>query len=64
MFVKAIEEVAKYTRAIHSIHRNYASTVIQLGTATLFFINSDGWALTCRHVVNQLGAKITKEELR
>jgi hypothetical protein len=26
------------------------------GTATLFFVNSDGWALTCKHVVNELVA--------
>lgn len=54
MFVKAIELVAKFTRPIHSISRNYKSTIIQPGTATLFFVNSDGWALTCGHVVNQL----------
>jgi hypothetical protein len=56
MFVKAIQTVAKYTRPIHSISRNYKSTLIVPGTATLFFINSDGWALTCKHVVKQLTA--------
>jgi len=56
MFVEAIEIVAKYTRAVHSISRNYGSATIQPGTATLFFINSDGWALTCGHVANQLAA--------
>ena len=25
-------------------------------TASLFFVNSDGWALTCGHVANQLAA--------
>lgn len=54
MFTKAIENAAGFTRAIHSIGRTYGSTVIQPGTATLFFVNSDGWALTCRHVVNTL----------
>jgi len=38
----------------HSISRNYGSTTIQPGTATLFFVNSDGWALTCGHVADQL----------
>lgn len=50
MFVKAIEIAAGFTRSIHSISRNYGSTIVQSGAATLFFVNSDGWALTCRHV--------------
>lgn len=32
------------------IQRIYKSTIVQPGAATLFIINSDGWALTCRHV--------------
>lgn len=56
MFSQAIEIAAKYTRALHSISRNYGSTVIQPGTATLFFINADGWALTCGHVADQIAA--------
>jgi len=59
MFIKAIEIAAKYTRAIYSISRNYGSTTIQPGTASLFFVNSDGWALTCRHVINQLDVGAT-----
>ncbi len=54
MFVNAIEIVSGFTRPIHSISRNYGSTVIQPGAATLFFVNSDGWALTCRHLAQQL----------
>jgi len=63
MFAKAIEIAAKYTRAIHSISRNYGSTTIQPGTASLIFINSDGWALTCRHIINQLdvGASLARK---
>jgi hypothetical protein len=63
MFTKAIETAAKYTRPICSISRNYGSTTIQPGTATLFFVNSDGWALTCRHVANQLavGANLARK---
>lgn len=56
MFAEAIKIAAKYTRAIHSISRNYGSNIIVPGTATLFFINSDGWALTCGHVADQLTA--------
>ena len=55
MFVKAIETVAGFTRAIHSITRLWGAKRIIPGSATLFFINSDGWALTCAHVAKQFG---------
>ncbi len=54
MFTNAIAIAAQFTRPVHSISRNYGSTIIQPGAATLFFVNSDGWALTCGHVANQL----------
>ena len=54
MFVGAIETASKFTRALHSISRNYASTQVVAGAATLFFINSEGWALTCGHVADQI----------
>jgi len=54
MFIQAIETVAAFTRSIHTISRNYGSTVIQPSASTLFFVNSDGWALTCGHVAKQL----------
>ena len=54
MFVNAINEVAGYTRAIHSISRNFGGTQVNRGSATLFFVNSEGWALTCRHVAQWL----------
>lgn len=50
MFVDAVEKAAQFTRAIHTIVRNYGSPVVQPGAATLFFVNADGWALTCKHV--------------
>ena len=56
MFIEAIEIAAQFTRALHSIHRNYGSTVIQRGAATLFIVNSEGWALTCKHVLVQISA--------
>jgi len=63
MFVQAIETVVKFTRPIHSITRNYGSTQIIPGAATLFFINADGWAITCGHVADQIFAadKITNK---
>jgi hypothetical protein len=50
MFVNAIQEVAGFTRAIHSISRNFGSNQIQKGSAILFFVNQEGYALTCKHV--------------
>jgi hypothetical protein len=54
MFVKAIETADRFTRPIHFISRNYGSTTPLPGAATLFFVHADGWALTCRHVAEQL----------
>jgi hypothetical protein len=54
MFVSAIETAARYTRALHTITRVWGSTTVMPGAATLFFVNADGWALTCKHVANQL----------
>ncbi len=54
MFVKAIEEVSHYTRPIHSIMRSYGSTKVFPGASTLFFVNEEGDAITCRHVAELL----------
>lgn len=54
MFVQAIETASKFTRPIFSIFRNYGSSQVIPGAATLFFVNADGWALTCRHVAANL----------
>lgn len=59
MFADAIETVSNFTRPIHSIRRNYGSTTIQPSAATLFFVNDEGWALTCRHVAELLMASDT-----
>lgn len=56
MFVQAIETAAKFTRPVYSISRNYGSTQVVAGAATLFFVNTDGWALTCGHVADQIVA--------
>jgi hypothetical protein len=57
MFVNAIKAVAEFTRPVLFISRYYGSTEIQPGLATLFFVNADGWALTCRHVVQEVAAE-------
>lgn len=54
MFVSAIERAAAFTRPVHFITRYYGTTDVHPGAATLFFVNADGWALTCRHVAAEL----------
>lgn len=54
MFVESIEKVAAFTRPIHTISRNYGSDIVIPGASTLFFVNADGWALTCAHVARLL----------
>ncbi len=63
MFIKAIEEAAQFTRAIHTISRYFGSEKITPGAATIFFVNDEGYALTCKHVADVLvqGAKIEKK---
>ncbi|MEZ4901319.1 MAG: serine protease [Spirosomataceae bacterium] len=50
MFVEAIERVSEFTRPIHIISRLYHQAAILPGAATLFFVNEEGYAITCRHV--------------
>ena len=54
MFVEAIENVDQFTRPVHFILRYYTGSDIVPGTATLFFVNEDGFAVTCRHVAKQI----------
>lgn len=50
MFVDAIERVDAFTRPLHSIVRLYGHDAVVPGTATLFFVNQEGCAITCKHV--------------
>jgi len=54
MFIEAIEKAIEFTRPIHMIYNNFGSTNVYTGTATIFFVNNDGWFLTCRHVAQEL----------
>lgn len=54
MFKSAIETVAKFTRPIHTLSRKYKSEAIIPGAATLFFVNEEGYAITCKHVIDVL----------
>ncbi len=59
MFKEAIERVADFTRPVHTITRTYAGKQIIPGAATLFFVNEEGYAVTCKHVVEHLNASET-----
>tara|TARA_R110002124_G_scaffold287287_1_gene472288 strand:+ start:11351 stop:12235 length:885 start_codon:yes stop_codon:yes gene_type:complete len=63
MFEKAIENASKFTRPIHSIQRGYKGKKIIPGAATLFFVNDEGYALTCKHVIGLIAnsEKINKK---
>ena len=54
MFVNAIDYVSQFTRPIHSILRNYGSTDIELGCSTIIVVNDEGYAITCKHVIDGL----------
>lgn len=54
MFADAIEKNSKFTRSVHFISRLFDTTEVVPGTATLFFVNDDGIAITCRHVADEL----------
>ena len=54
MFVEAIEIAAKFTRPIHTISRSFSGKTITPGAATIFLINDEGYALTCKHVIELL----------
>jgi hypothetical protein len=62
MFVAAIERAAQFTRPIHTILRYFGSPEVHPGTASLFFVNAEGWALTCRHVTDQFAAVVPVNE--
>ena len=51
MFIEAIKEVDRFTKPIHSIVRTYGG-LISPATATLFFVNEEGVAITCKHVLD------------
>lgn len=51
MFESALEKVTQFTRPLHTISRTYGGMILP-GTATLFFVNDQGFAITCKHVAN------------
>lgn len=54
MFADAIEKIESFTKPIKFITRNYKEQQIIPGAATLFFVNEEGCAITCKHVAIEL----------
>jgi hypothetical protein len=55
MFESAIENTLQFTRPLHTLSRTYGGLVLP-GTSTFFFVNENGVAVTCKHVVNLIPA--------
>lgn len=53
MFSNAVSLISNFTRPILFVQRLNSDKLIP-GSATLFFINEDGYALTCKHVVTNI----------
>lgn len=62
MFVSAIDEISQFTRAYHSITRKYKKSDIHPGSGTLFFVNEIGTAITCKHLTDVMGARVSLNE--
>lgn len=50
MFAEAIKEITNFTRPIYFVERSYGDNVLSSGSATMFFVNEEGCAITCKHV--------------
>ena len=52
MFASAINVVGDFTRPVLTISREYKSQNVVPNAATLFFVNDEGCAITCKHVAD------------
>lgn len=53
MYKEAIKKNSQWTKPIYFVSRYFDSEIIYPSIATMIILNEDGWALTCKHVVNQ-----------
>ena len=56
MFKNATKLQYDYLTWIKFIHRKYENLQIEKGSASLFFVNEEGWAITCKHVIETIMA--------
>ena len=56
MFIETIQTAAQFTRPIHTTTRFYGSTSVDRATVTLFFVNAEGWPLTCKRAAENFVA--------
>jgi len=54
VFVNAIEQASMYTRPIFTIARRYGRAEVLPGSATIFFVNEEGWAVTTKQVAKMI----------
>ncbi len=53
-YAKAIKHVNGFVRPIRFISRNFGTDEIIPGAGTLFFVNGEGVAITCKHITDLL----------
>src|SRR6056297_4029187 len=56
MFVEAIQHISQFTRPIQTLIRTYGAKTVRPGLSSLFFINDQGVAVSCKHVANLITA--------
>lgn len=54
MFADAMEKAAGYVRPVKTIARIYKSDEVIPQAATMFFVNREGAAVTCRHIAEEI----------
>lgn len=64
MYVESIKKISRFTRPICYVKRLNNDELLK-GCATMFFVNDEGCAITCKHVVNTLidANKLQKNEI-